>query len=322
MHPRRKDGVELWRRKNKKTGGCRYYARNEAGQAYRISRQVRDALLHADGRSPINLPRELIDRMKEADLITTSRFVRGNDRYNYIIVSPIGKGALWAREVFKSINSVLPWLAAFAFLTGLVIRVLNDTGIEGPFRFYWTFPIVLLGVLFHEYGHYLSARAYGHRIRSTGLVLLGIMPIGAYVESGGKRPAAKREELQQVLAGIEMNILLSGILMILSVIIEAISLLLIIAAAANMVLAVSNMIPTAGQDGEKALSVVLEVDSIYDLSKEWMTDPEKRHKVLHSGIYGYAWALLFTLILACNATTLAWEYLHDRKSTREELYEQ
>ena len=72
-------------------------------------------------------------------------------------------------------------------------------------------------MVIHEYGHGLQARAHGMRIRSFGVLLAGIIPVGAFYEPEQEeiKIAPSRERLRLFAAGPSINIVLTYILVIL-----------------------------------------------------------------------------------------------------------
>lgn len=77
---------------------------------------------------------------------------------------------------------------------------------------FWTIIILFLIILIHEFGHGLFAKIYNLKVKSTGLVLLGIIP-GAFVELDDKELEKKKmkEKLAILMAGPFFNIVVGTI---------------------------------------------------------------------------------------------------------------
>ncbi|MEO2154693.1 MAG: site-2 protease family protein [Nanoarchaeota archaeon] len=90
----------------------------------------------------------------------------------------------------------------------LVIPGLTSIGsVHVPF---WTILIIFIVAAIHEFGHGLLARVWKMKIKSTGLVLLAIIP-GAFVEIDEKELEKRplKEKLSVLMAGPFFNIVLA-----------------------------------------------------------------------------------------------------------------
>ena len=106
------------------------------------------------------------------------------------------------------------------------------------------------------------------------------------------------EKIQFSLSGIESNLLIAGILLLLSFVVNNdLSHTLISVANANIIMAILNSLPALGLDGEKALSALLDVESIFIVALEWMLFKSERKQLLKQGIVGYLCFAFFCFIL-------------------------
>jgi len=89
----------------------------------------------------------------------------------------------------------------------IIPGVTEVAGLKIPF---WTILIIFIVALVHEFAHGLFARIYNMKVKSTGLVLLAIIP-GAFVEIDEKLLEKKKlkEKLAIISAGPFFNILLA-----------------------------------------------------------------------------------------------------------------
>jgi len=110
--------------------------------------------------------------------------------------------------------------------------------------------------MFHEIGHMNAGIAYGYKVCSVGVLLLTFFPLGAYVSYNENlnynKSLTAKEKIQFSLSGIESNLLIAGILLLLSFVVNNdLSHTLISVANANIIMAILNSLPALGLDGEK-----------------------------------------------------------------------
>jgi len=89
--------------------------------------------------------------------------------------------------------------------------ILFIPGVTSFVPIFWPLLALIVTVVIHEYGHGLQARAHGMRIRSFGILLAGIIPVGAFYEPEQEeiRIAPSRERLRLFAAGPSINIVLT-----------------------------------------------------------------------------------------------------------------
>lgn len=82
----------------------------------------------------------------------------------------------------------------------------TDTGCH--FNWWLYYSLLVCSLAMHEAGHLVAGIAYGYKISDTGILLLGIFPIGAYVAHEDKIDASRSEKVQFALVGVEINLLI------------------------------------------------------------------------------------------------------------------
>lgn len=298
MYPVLKEGVSVGTFQYEDSDTIHYYAENADGEEFEINHRLWRALLHADGTEPLDLPdkgQKILPALKKRGLIQISRFVRGSGIFNEFILFPIGrrleKGSLFC----KAVNAALPMAAVLLFAIGVYRKVSGSIQIGYYFNQWLYMGLILFSLMLHEMGHLVAGLAYGYNISDTGILLLGICPIGAYVAHEDKEDARTTEKLQFALSGIEMNLLLAGICLLAAMWCYPLSRTLVSVASGNLILAGVNLLPAAGLDGEAALSALCGVESISEVAKKWLLDPKRRRKLFRSGFPGYACLGIFAL---------------------------
>ncbi len=300
MYPVLKEGVSIGTFQYEGSDTTHYYIENADGEEFEISRRLWDALLKADGTHPLDLPgngRRILSKLKRHGLVRTSRFVQDDGFFNRFILFPISNRLETGRLFFRAINAALPAVAILAFAIGIYVTALE--GSESGYNFSWWlyYGLIILSLVLHELGHLIAGLAYGYRISDTGILLLGIIPLGAYVAHENKKDATKAEKIQFALAGVEVNLLMAGICLLLAMQSYQWSLTFFSVANVNVILAGVNLLPASGLDGESALSAACGIDSISEVAKKWLTNKKRRQKLLRSGLPGYACFCVFSFTL-------------------------
>lgn len=160
--------------------------------------------------------------------------------------------------------------------------------------------LLALSFLAHEFGHLIAGISYGYRFSEMGLLLLGVLPIGAYVAHYEKKRTRALHRFQLSLAGIETNVLLGSLFLIFSIHPSAWDGTFRVCSYMNFFLALLNLVPASGLDGGAVLSALLGFDKIGDSSKLFFTDKDFRKRVLRAGPRGYLCAAFFCINLLAN----------------------
>ena len=290
MYPMRCDNVQLLICEDE-FGTKSYYAVNAAGEEFRVSYPVFKALRHADGTRPLRLPEDDVDLLAELEndgLVHTSRLVR-EESCSRLILFTFGKERVRkGRPVCRVLNAVLPVMDSFNLLLYVGLLVAS--------------------AVLHELAHLWAAISYGFPVYEAGVLFEKVFALCLYVAHGRKPGATKAEEIQVALAGIEANMFAMGLFMIVSVLCEAQSTTFYAAAAAQIGLIISNLIPSKGieVDGEVALNTLFEVKSIYAVARKWTGSKRRRKLIRSAGLPGAACIVLFRVIVFANEMSLVW----------------
>ena len=259
MYPVLKEGVSIGTFQYEGSDATHYYIENADGEEFEIGRRLWDALLKADGTRPLDLPdngHRILPKLKRHGLVRTSRFVQDDGLFNRFILFPIGNRLQAGRLIFKALNAALPAVAILIFAIGIYVATTGGEGSGYNLSWWLYYGLIALSLALHELGHLVAGLAYGYKISDTGILLLGLIPLGAYVAHEDKKDATKAEKIQFALAGVEVNLLVAGICLLLAMQSYQWSLTMLSVANVNVILAGVNLLPASGLDGESSLSAM------------------------------------------------------------------
>lgn len=188
------------------------------------------------------------------------------------------------RKLGTILNGLLMTLFLPVFLLGMFIGMdsfpaLGTVSLSGML---WG---LLIGVILHEIGHSLAAWAYGANVFEIGLTFHWCIP-GAYTLMNIDGITNTYHKAQVNAAGIEVNLLLCGVLLGLARAFPSTEIFMVWAAFENIVLALINIMFVSGLDGANVISALLRNDSMIDCSKLFLLDQAWRHALLNSGKQG------------------------------------
>lgn len=299
MHPILKEGVATGTFTYKGSEDIHYFVENPEGKEFEISYTLYNALLKADGTKPLDLPnegKEILPKLKKYNLVQTSRFVKGKHGINRFILFPIGEKAKGSRNACKAATYLLTAATIIFFIVGLFSIKTTDTRISDSFNLMIYIGSIPFLLAFHELGHLITGIAYGYDIRDTGILLFVFLPIGAYVSHGEKADAARIQRIHFALSGIQMNLLIAGVLWIVTTHFNPLPSNLVSIARLSAMLAGANLLPFSGFDGEAVLNELFDVGSISLMTKKCLSNKKCRRELFQSGLVGYALFCFFVLL--------------------------
>lgn len=305
MHPILKEEVSLGTFQLQGSEEIHYYAKSAAGDRIEIDRQTFEALIHADGTRPLALPnkgKDIIPELKSKGIIQTSRLCRDEYGDVYFILIPLRKYAPGRDKICKIINKILPVVSVLTFILGCCFAAASSLPLKSDFNIpVYLVSLWILATICHEMGHAVAGFAYGYKMTAFGVLLRNYVTIGGCViHEGEPDNITKKEQLQFDLAGIEGDLVFTGIALFVSSICTPLSFTALMVALTNIVVVIGNLNPTQDVDGERALSLLLKVPSIYDTAKAYATDKEKRKELLHSGLKGFLRLCFFIFVFRAD----------------------
>lgn len=140
---------------------------------------------------------------------------------------------------------------------------------------------ILIGLVLHEIGHALAAAGYNAHLFEAGLII-GLAS-GAYVALDYDKVKRTFRRVQILSAGVEMNLLLTGVSCILSILIYSLSAFFFAIAWVNFVLAVINMLCISGLDGCSIMEELIGTKSILFNAIDFVFDKDTRSNLMRQG---------------------------------------
>lgn len=300
MYPRLQEGATLGYFTCGDDSRRRYFVVDKNERRFEISYAVYQELSRADGTHPVRLSDRLLKQLKERKLLSTSRFLF-DGVFNRFILFPIGPRVRRFRPICRILNGVLPSLTMVLFALSLVMM---RGSFSFPFRQIPLPAYILLMVfslLAHEFAHLIAGISYGFRFSEMGLILLGIFPFGAYVSYFDKKHVKSSARVQLSLAGIEANLLLGSLFLLLSMYRSPLDAFFFTGSYMNFFFAAFNLIPASGLDGCAAFGALLGFRNIGQFSKLFFKDRGFRRRVLQAGPRGCLCAVSFCVNWLANA---------------------
>lgn len=289
MYPVLKEGVSIGTFQYEGSEDIHYFIENADGEEFEISHNLWKALIQADGSQPLALPdggKNDLPFLKMHELVRTSRFVRDKGMVNRFILFSVGNRIKTKSMICRAINALLPVVSILILIIGVYLVATTGVNTETQLNWVLYYFLFICSIVLHEGGHLVAGISYGYNISDTGILLFGLIPIGAYVAHREKEEATKSEKIQFALAGIEVNLLIAGVSLIVATQSNSFASTMIGAAILNLILAGTNLLPTSGLDGEFVLNAVFKVDSIQEEAKKWLFNKKRRKKLLDSGLSG------------------------------------
>jgi membrane-associated protease RseP (regulator of RpoE activity) len=126
-----------------------------------------------------------------------------------------GEIGLWT---CRFISAIVLIVFVFSFIVTLMYptelepaspsEIILIPGVSPTIPLVWGLVGLIVALVIHEYGHGILTRAHGMRVRSFGLLILGLIPIGAFAEPEGREilRAPRRERQRVFAAGPAINI--------------------------------------------------------------------------------------------------------------------
>ncbi len=208
------------------------------------------------------------------------------------------------------IPRVTPLLRAAAFLINLLLNLLWLPLLLAGILLFWNRlpPLeggslvagclcgLLAGISLHELGHACACLAHRGRVFELGVMVQNFLP-GAYVLMDIRTVKNRMARVQIYSAGVQMNLLLTGILLLLTIGVPAMSGAFFCAAVINAFLALLNLTFIEGLDGTAIISELIGAEDLVGSAKRALFSRKRRQRLMKKGAAGGAVLVLSALVL-------------------------
>ena len=194
--------------------------------------------------------------------------------------------ALPRRRLAAALNRLLGWLFLPILALGLYTAwaVPWEASVPDDALVYLAcaIPGLIVGMLCHEIAHAAAAIAYGGTVFEIGVGFSRFMP-SAYTMMENEWIRNRLHLAQIDAAGVEMNLLLAGLCLLLLNAVPSLNALLWVSAMVNISLALLNLCLIDGLDGMNMLSHLLNVTDLAERAKEAVLNGRTRRALLREG---------------------------------------
>lgn len=211
--------------------------------------------------------------------------------------------ALWEPEKDSFLHTIAPLWNKFLPILCLPVLVVGILAFLFRFREFgmsgmlWGAPIgFVLGLLLHEFSHFFAASACGASVKEMGVMLQYAVLPGIYTLIDDSPVTNRRNRMQIHGAGMEMNLLLTGLFLILGAIITPLGGVCLMASAVNGILAIMNLLLLGNTDGSAVLTEALGTDNLLKRGEFVVRNKKFRRKLMKAGEAGIGTVILYYIL--------------------------
>ena len=227
----------------------------------------------------------LLEVLEEELLIRNSRILYKSLGNILITLWPVERSSM-QKKVSVIADRLLSLLWLPIFTTGVLYMIYHSDDVRGSDN-------ILLGIFFglitalvlHEMGHAAACLHYGGKVYEFGVGFDTFLPC-AYVLLNMNDIKSRRKRAHVNAAGIEMNLLLTGVFLYLSCFLPHAGGLMFFAAIQNALIALLNLLFVKGIDGMGVISEFLGCSDLFSYAKDVIFDRKKRRKLYRDGLNG------------------------------------
>ncbi|MBE6995355.1 MAG: hypothetical protein E7429_01280 [Ruminococcaceae bacterium] len=245
----------------------------------------------------------MLDALDEANLLRYGRLLDSSaSSVTYSLIIPRKHRTRSILPVLINYWLLVLWIPVFLFGLHCFIADLPDLE-SGSFAL-GQWGGMMIGAILHEVSHAASALCYQGRVFEAGVLLHNYMP-GAYVMLDEEPIKSRLQRFQVFIAGIEMNILLTGIALLLCVYVPSQSEFFFGLALSNLILALMNLTFSEGLDGMSAMGNLLGIDALAAKAKYTLKTKEVRRRLWKAGPHGVVELLICCLFVVLQAMSVS-----------------
>ncbi|MBE6686665.1 MAG: hypothetical protein E7591_05470 [Ruminococcaceae bacterium] len=310
-----------------KTKGGKYQIRDCLyDDVYSVSRDAAYLAANLNGKNdpfillphrPREYVQEILNELDEEELLKRDgKLRRSSSGISWTLLVPSKKYS--NRSLYKVLNIFIKYL----WLPVLVIGILalaemlfydsSRLGLKGI----WTGLVLglIVHTLFHEAAHAIACISYGGAFFEAGLLLIYFIIPGAYVSISTDNIKGRMKHVHIDLAGIKMNLLLSGLFFLFCALSPVFKMLLLMMGITGVLIAGVNLLLVNGIDGMNALEKMIGVEGLSAPLNNILLNKKSKDKLKRLGITGKgviavsviltAMKISFPLLIILNLTEL------------------
>ena len=226
---------------------------------------------------PVECVDELLNDLDEMELLRHPRVYDKSFVEIYL--------TLWIPYITKSMRSIAHFVNFFlrllwlpVLVTSIVFSVNKLTYLSDKYVIIGLIIGLLVGIVFHEFGHMCACLSYGGQVFEFGVFLKFLIP-GAYVLMDDTKIKSRMKKVQIYSAGVETNLFLAGIFLSLCVCFPNLSGMFFGAFSINIVNVLLNLILADGLDGMEIMTQLLGTESLDKHSRRLVRNKSRRAKL-------------------------------------------
>lgn len=236
----------------------------------------------------------ILEELNDKDMLRCGKVISRSFSSIYI-TAWIPQTTVLLRIVSYIVNKLIFWLWLPILCYSLYHFRIGYFDIGDGFFILGTIIGILIGIIMHELGHMFACLAYGGRVFEIGVMAERFLP-GAYVLMDTNPIKDRMQRMQVDAAGIEMNLFLASIGLILASGFEYLSGFFLAVAVNNVFLALLNLLFINGFDGCAIIGEIFGTENVIEKAKEMTKQKHIRKKLMSKGIIGIA-TIIFCYLL-------------------------
>lgn len=244
--------------------------------------------------------RMLLDKMGEAGLVRTSRvLVNCREDFSYALLFARHTRARSPIPALLDVLRMALWLPMLLCGVWLLLNASLDR--MGGSSWLGLVLGLVVGGVGHEFSHVVSCLHWGGRWFEAGVFLNYYVLPGMYVLLDNKPVRGRLRRVLITGAGIEMNLLLTGLFCLLAVRYEALGQCFFYAACCNLSMVAVNLLPVRSLDGMGMLGHLLGTDDAVEQAKDILRSRAHCAALLQKSVVGWAELVACGLLVLMQA---------------------
>lgn len=238
----------------------------------------------------------MLSELDKNHLLRTSRVL--NSSFGSILYTVWIPRLTFSLRIFAFlVNNLLLLLWLPVLVYGNYVFIKNITMLDIEISLVGHLLGFLTGLCFHELAHAFAGISYRANVFELGIGVQNFMPCAYTLVESSK--CKRQQRIQINAAGIEANLFITGLCLMLCATFPQFSSHFYSAATINANLGILNLLCLDGFDGIAILSDVIgaDVGLFFENAKQIVHNKRRRKKLQHKGVWGYALILISYIIV-------------------------